>query len=104
MKKRFLLLVWVLGILIPLFGIKKYHDLNNNEIALKIIAEIKNLAGQSLDLNYFDSEGVTSYDHKEWAQLLTKHVDENGKVNCGSFIQYSVKFTAYLNPLSQASV
>jgi len=45
MKKRFLLLVWVLGILIPLFGIKKYHDLNNNEIALKIIAEIKNLAG-----------------------------------------------------------
>ncbi len=76
MKKRFLLLVWVLGILIPLFGIKKYHDLNNNEIALKIIAEIKNLAGQSLDLNYFDSEGVTSYDHKEWAQLLTKHSEE----------------------------
>ncbi|MDA7502279.1 DUF547 domain-containing protein, partial [Chitinophagales bacterium] len=74
--------------------------LTYSEVALKLFTAVKQIKGESVNLNLIQGENSQPVSHEGWSDLLEQHVREEGKVSYRGFIQDSLKLNNYLSLLS----
>lgn len=95
------LFISLLGISILCCGFLKYYGLNINEAALLVLTGLKNLTGESVELDFLENKQSKVINHEEWSTLLAKYVDKQGNVDYQAFQEEEQKLNQYLDLLSQ---
>jgi hypothetical protein len=83
------------------FSYLKYHQLNSNDVALRLLSFIKFIKGDAVELPKWNDKERPKMNHVEWNVLLQKHVAKTGKVSYRGFIKDKVLLDTYLDKLSQ---
>jgi len=91
----------ILILVLLTLGYTKYHNMNINDIGLKVLSWVKRAKGDAVDISQFKKSNTPIMNHDNWTTLLQKHVTKSGQVNYKGFIKDKVLFQNYLDELSQ---
>ena len=94
----------IILLLLSLFGYMKITNMNINDVGLKVLSWVKNLKGDSVDLDNLGDKATAKVNHVLWTNLLQQYVSENGKVNYQGFSKDKKELEKYLNTLSENPV
>ena len=74
--------------------------MNINDVGLKVLSWIKNISGNSVNVNNLSTESSKEISHDIWNELLIQYVNETGEVNYKGFISAKNSLDEYLDLLS----
>jgi len=100
-KKRKLIFYSFLAFALVTFGYIKYHNMNINDIGLKVLSWVKKVKGDAVDINSIGQSNSPVMNHDNWNALVNKYVTAGGQVNYKGFVQDSALLQDYLKELSQ---
>jgi len=86
---------------ISLFGFMKLTNMNINDVGLKVLSWVKNVKGDSVNLNNLGDKETPKINHNLWTNLLQQYVSVDGEVNYQGFIKDKIQLENYLNTLSE---
>ena len=94
-------IIGLLGIAMIYIGCTSCAKMNINDIGLKVLGLVKELSGNSVDLDAIKNVESPTMSHDFWTTLLKQHVTESGHVNYKGFLQDSLAFQKYLVELTK---
>jgi hypothetical protein len=100
MKKLKVFFFTLITIVLVFTTYAKYHKMNINDIGLKVLAWVKKLKGDSVDLESIDNATTDTMNHELWNELLLKHVSADGRVDYKGFRKETSLLQTYLSQLS----
>ena len=75
--------------------------MNINTIGLKVLAMIKRIKGDAVNLGKLSDLESPTMEHDRWTELLEKYVTAHGNVNYQGFLDDRMEFQKYLDELSE---
>lgn len=98
-KQKLIFSIIVVGIAASLVYMK-YHNMNVNDIGLKVLSLVKKIKGEKVDLSTLGDKNRPLLSHDAFTSLLQYNVTPAGDVNYKGFSESSAEFQNYLDDLS----